>query len=210
MWSAGVILYILLCGYPPFYGQSDAAILDKVRAGNYSFERPEWRTVTETAKDLIRHLLVVNPEDRYTIDEALEHPWITQHNVLPDEPLDLNIESLREFRNGLRLQKAVLMCIASQVSDNEISHLREAFIKLDTNGDGCLTLAELSSGLAHVPGINAAEVEEIMKSMDVDQNGTIDYTGNFYFRIPCSNSRPISLPSTRASFFRFSYIRQRR
>ena len=184
-----MILYILLCGYPPFYGQSDAAILEKVRAGNYSFERPEWRTVTDTAKDLIRHMLVVNPENRYDINQALEHPWITEHNQLPDEPLALNIDSLREFRNGLRLQKAVLLCIASQVSDNEITGLREAFIKLDTNGDGCLTLAELRVGLEHVPEINATEIEEIMKRMDVDQNGSIDYTGNLYCRILSSNFR---------------------
>lgn len=60
-WSLGVILYILLCGYPPFYGETDAEVLTKVKAGVFSFSGPEWKRVSEEAKDLIRQLIKINP-----------------------------------------------------------------------------------------------------------------------------------------------------
>jgi calcium-dependent protein kinase len=176
IWSAGVILYIILCGYPPFYGSTDCLTLQKVRGGVYNFDKPEWQNVSDLAKDLIQHLLVLNPSERYTVDQALEHPWISSYTQLPERPLSVNIEALRDFRNGYKLRKAVLMQIASQCIDSDIENLREIFLKLDVNGDGVLTLAELQEGLSNMPGVNSEEIEELMNSMDVDKNGTIDYT----------------------------------
>ncbi|EER07958.1 calcium-dependent protein kinase, putative, partial [Perkinsus marinus ATCC 50983] len=66
LWSCGVIMYILLCGYPPFYGETDADVLTKVRLGNYTFNASDWKGISEDAKDLIRKLLKINPRDRYT------------------------------------------------------------------------------------------------------------------------------------------------
>ena len=65
-WSLGVILYILLCGFPPFYGDTDAEVLAQVKAGAYSFAGPEWRRVSDEGKDLIRKLLKINPDVRET------------------------------------------------------------------------------------------------------------------------------------------------
>jgi calcium-dependent protein kinase len=68
IWSLGVILYILVAGYPPFHGNNDAEVLQKVVAVNYDFDRPEWSNVSELVKDLIRLMLVKEPTERYTID----------------------------------------------------------------------------------------------------------------------------------------------
>lgn len=75
LWSAGCILYILLCGYPPFYGDTDSEILKAVLKGEFEFEGDEWAQISEHAKDLIRKL-ICKPERRLSAEEALRHEWI--------------------------------------------------------------------------------------------------------------------------------------
>eukprot|EP00761_Pharyngomonas_kirbyi_P006881 gb/GECH01006890.1/.p1 GENE.gb/GECH01006890.1/~~gb/GECH01006890.1/.p1 ORF type:complete len:329 (+),score=52.64 gb/GECH01006890.1/:1-987(+) len=76
MWSIGVIMYILLCGFPPFYSENTPHLFDLIIGGRYDFPEEYWGSVSDSAKDLITRLLEVNPADRYTPDQALEHPWI--------------------------------------------------------------------------------------------------------------------------------------
>lgn len=78
MWSAGCMLYILLCGYPPFYGDNNQEILQMVSQGNFDFDGEEWDDISEDAKDLIRKL-ITRPERRMTAGEALQHRWMKQH-----------------------------------------------------------------------------------------------------------------------------------
>ncbi|OXB84819.1 UNVERIFIED_CONTAM: hypothetical protein H355_015941, partial [Colinus virginianus] len=76
MISAGVILYILLVGYPPFWDEDQHRLYQQIKAGAYDFPSPEWDTVTPEAKDLINKMLTINPAKRITASEALKHPWI--------------------------------------------------------------------------------------------------------------------------------------
>ena len=76
MWSAGVVLYILLSGYPPFYDDSEPALFDKIRRGDYSFDDPVWDTISDGAKDLVKSLLVVDPAKRLSASGVLKHKWI--------------------------------------------------------------------------------------------------------------------------------------
>jgi serine/threonine protein kinase len=76
MWALGCVLYTFLCGFPPFYDESIKVLTEKVSKGQYTFMSPWWDNISAEVKDLIEHLLCIDPESRYTIDEFLAHPWI--------------------------------------------------------------------------------------------------------------------------------------
>ncbi|KAG2188128.1 hypothetical protein INT44_000879 [Umbelopsis vinacea] len=87
MWAMGCVLYTLLCGFPPFYDESIKTLTEKVARGEYSFLSPWWDDISSSSKDLITHLLCIDPDERYTIDEFLQHPWIQKgQDNLPKEP----------------------------------------------------------------------------------------------------------------------------
>ncbi|XP_064632794.1 MAP kinase-activated protein kinase 2-like [Lineus longissimus] len=99
MWSLGVIMYILLCGYPPFYSNHGLAISPgmkkRIRNGTYDFPKAEWRHVSQQAKDLIKGLLKINPDERLTIKEVMRNNWICQHATVPQTPL-CSVQVLKE------------------------------------------------------------------------------------------------------------------
>ncbi|WIA20191.1 hypothetical protein OEZ85_006039 [Tetradesmus obliquus] len=86
MWSAGVVLFILLGGYPPFWSENEPALFEQIRRGKYSFDDPVWDVISHSAKDLISKLLIVHPNQRLTATQCLEHPWVTAGSV-PSNPL---------------------------------------------------------------------------------------------------------------------------
>ncbi|XP_016100808.1 calcium/calmodulin-dependent protein kinase type 1-like [Sinocyclocheilus grahami] len=85
-WSIGVISYILLCGYPPFYDENDAKLFEQILKAEYEFDSPYWDDISDSAKDFISHLMEKEPSLRYTCEQALQHPWISG-----DTALDRNI-----------------------------------------------------------------------------------------------------------------------
>jgi len=89
MWALGCVLYTLLCGFPPFYDESINVLTEKVARGYYTFLSPWWDDISSSAKDLITHLLCVDPEKRYTIDEFLAHPWCNEAPAPPPPPTPL-------------------------------------------------------------------------------------------------------------------------
>eukprot|EP00439_Symbiodinium_sp_Y106_P050199 s2807_g6.t1 len=92
LWSCGVIMYTMLCGYPPFYGKTDHEVLHKVKSGSFTFDQKDWKNVSDDAKALIRMLIKFDPAERYTAEQALQHEWIrTQHrfkNLPATRPCD--------------------------------------------------------------------------------------------------------------------------
>ena len=84
MWALGCVLYTMLCGFPPFYDESIHSLTDKVANGQYAFLSPWWDPISDSAKDLITRLLCVDPNERYTIDQFLQHPWVTEKAFLPN------------------------------------------------------------------------------------------------------------------------------
>lgn len=89
MWALGCVLYTMLCGFPPFYDENIKTLTEKVSRGEYTFLSPWWDDISDPAKDLIEHLLCVDPEARYSIDEFLEHPWMkTEVNKAQDDDND--------------------------------------------------------------------------------------------------------------------------
>jgi calcium-dependent protein kinase len=181
LWSVGVIMYILLCGYPPFYGRNDQEVLTKVRKGTYFFDEKDWGRVSNEAKNLIRTLLRVNPKERLTAEEALNHDWIqitaprrTGVSLKANPRL---LDNLRTFRTENKLKKAALQIIAGQLDESQIRGLRETWTALDENNDGSLTLGELKVGLEKA-GLRRStiDLEGIVEGMDTDGSGVVDYT----------------------------------
>mmetsp|Transcript_71704 Transcript_71704/g.118751 ORF Transcript_71704/g.118751 Transcript_71704/m.118751 type:complete len:495 (-) Transcript_71704:238-1722(-) len=179
LWSLGVIMYVVLCGYPPFYGETDADVLAKVRLGNFSFNAADWKSISEDAKNLIRMLLKMNPRERFTADQALNHAWIKEHAPRA-EVASLGSEffdNLRKFKSMNKMQKAALHIIAGKLTDDRIKALRDTFMALDTNQDGMLTTSEIKDGL-HDNGIFdiPQDLQQLLMDVDSDGSGVIDYT----------------------------------
>jgi len=81
IWSIGVIMYILLCGYPPFFAENNTKLFAKIMACQFAFQSPYWDPISDSAKDLVRHMLVVDPKQRYNTQQVLEHPWVMGHTA---------------------------------------------------------------------------------------------------------------------------------
>ncbi|ODQ82651.1 hypothetical protein BABINDRAFT_21399, partial [Babjeviella inositovora NRRL Y-12698] len=88
VWSLGCVLYTLLCGFPPFYDTDQQKLANKIVAGDYCFLSPWWDEISKEAKDLVTHLLTLDPVERYTVDELLCHPWVLQNNKATEPALD--------------------------------------------------------------------------------------------------------------------------
>uniref|UniRef100_A0A665WTH6 calcium/calmodulin-dependent protein kinase n=1 Tax=Echeneis naucrates TaxID=173247 RepID=A0A665WTH6_ECHNA len=105
MWACGVILYILLVGYPPFWDEDQHRLYQQIKAGAYDFPSPEWDTVTPEAKDLINKMLTINPSKRITAAEALKHPWICQRSTVASMMhRQETVECLKKFNARRKLK----------------------------------------------------------------------------------------------------------
>jgi len=181
IWSCGVIMFTLLCGYPPFYGKTDQEVLQKVKSGNFTFEHKDWRHISEDAKALIRMLLKFDPSQRLTAEQALQHEWI-RCRAPRATAVSLQagiVDNLRAFQSQHKMKKAALHIIAGQLSEEKIKVLRQTFEALDANGDGLLTSEELKDGMAkanleHL--LAGVDLEAVMEGFDADGSGLIDYT----------------------------------
>ncbi|XP_052006529.1 calcium/calmodulin-dependent protein kinase type II subunit gamma-like isoform X32 [Xyrauchen texanus] len=109
IWACGVILYILLVGYPPFWDEDQHKLYQQIKAGAYDFPSPEWDTVTPEAKNLINQMLTINPAKRITADQALKHPWICQRSTVASMMhRQETVECLRKFNARRKLKGAII------------------------------------------------------------------------------------------------------
>jgi len=181
IWSAGVIMFTMLTGYPPFYGKTDQEVLSKVKKGRYSFDPKDWKGISDDAKTLIAWMLKFSPEQRCTAEQALQNTWIREFaprakNLSLQEGL---VRNLRNFRSQNMLKKAALNIIAGQMSEVQIADLSKLFKSLDVNADGLLTFEELQAGIAKAE-LNklstSIDLKAILEGVDADGSGWIDYT----------------------------------
>uniref|UniRef100_A0A8C5GSE6 calcium/calmodulin-dependent protein kinase n=1 Tax=Gouania willdenowi TaxID=441366 RepID=A0A8C5GSE6_GOUWI len=109
IWACGVILYILLVGYPPFWDEDQHKLYQQIKAGAYDFPSPEWDTVTPEAKNLINQMLTINPAKRITADQAIKHPWVCQRSTVASMMhRQETVECLRKFNARRKLKGAIL------------------------------------------------------------------------------------------------------
>ncbi|XP_069315292.1 calcium/calmodulin-dependent protein kinase type II subunit delta isoform X9 [Eulemur rufifrons] len=140
MWACGVILYILLVGYPPFWDEDQHRLYQQIKAGAYDFPSPEWDTVTPEAKDLINKMLTINPAKRITASEALKHPWICQRSTVASMMhRQETVDCLKKFNARRKLKGAILTTMLAtrnfSARKQEIIKVTEQLIEAINNGD---------------------------------------------------------------------------
>uniref|UniRef100_A0A8C1SKN3 calcium/calmodulin-dependent protein kinase n=1 Tax=Cyprinus carpio TaxID=7962 RepID=A0A8C1SKN3_CYPCA len=114
LWACGVILYILLVGYPPFWDEDQHRLYQQIKAGAYDFPSPEWDTVTPEAKDLINKMLTINPSKRITAAEALKHPWISHRSTVAScMHRQETVECLKKFNARRKLKVSSYKAVRS-------------------------------------------------------------------------------------------------
>uniref|UniRef100_A0A7N0UYL2 non-specific serine/threonine protein kinase n=1 Tax=Kalanchoe fedtschenkoi TaxID=63787 RepID=A0A7N0UYL2_KALFE len=177
VWSAGVIIYILLCGVPPFWDETEQGIFEQVLKGELDFVSEPWPSISDGAKDLVKRMLVRDPKKRLTAHEVLCHPWIQIDGVAPDKPLDSAVLTrLKQFSAMNKLKKIAIRVIAESLSEEEIAGLKEMFNMIDADNSGHITLEELKVGLEKVGSkLKDSEIADLMEAADIDNSGTIDY-----------------------------------
>ncbi|KAG4185915.1 hypothetical protein ERO13_A08G010400v2 [Gossypium hirsutum] len=177
IWSIGVMLYILLSGFPPFWAESENGIFSAILRGEIDFKSDPWPAISPQAKDLITKMLNLDPKQRLTAQQVLNHPWIKEDGEAPDIPLDNAVLGrLKQFKAMNNFKKVALRVIAGCLSEEEIQGLKEMFKTIDSDNSGTITLEELKQGLAKQgTKLTEYEVKQLMEAADADSNGTIDY-----------------------------------
>uniref|UniRef100_A0A6Q2YPT0 calcium/calmodulin-dependent protein kinase n=1 Tax=Esox lucius TaxID=8010 RepID=A0A6Q2YPT0_ESOLU len=163
IWACGVILYILLVGYPPFWDEDQHKLYQQIKAGAYDFPSPEWDSVTPEAKNLINQMLTINPSKRITAQEALKHPWVSQRSTVASMMhRQETVECLKKFNARRKLKGAVLTAM------------------LVTRNFSVGRQSTSPASITTVPGTTAGIVEQakslLNKKADVKTNSTRNST----------------------------------
>uniref|UniRef100_A0A668SLA0 calcium/calmodulin-dependent protein kinase n=1 Tax=Oreochromis aureus TaxID=47969 RepID=A0A668SLA0_OREAU len=187
IWACGVILYILLVGYPPFWDEDQHKLYQQIKAGAYDFPSPEWDTVTPEAKNLINQMLTINPAKRITAQEALKHPWVCQRSTVASMMhRQETVECLKKF-NARRKLKESSDSNNTTIEDEDVKARKQEIIKITeqlieavNNGD-----FEAYAKICD-PGLTSFEPEglgNLVEGMDFHR---------FYFdNLLSKNSKPI-------------------
>ena len=180
IWSCGVILYILLCGYAPFYGENDKEIYNQVLKGEYDFPKEEWQNVSEEAKNLVQKMLEKDTKKRITALDALQDKWfkINKQKKTSNKLLAKNVlKNMKKFKKNKKFEKATMSFIVNQlVLKEERKDLEKQFKEWDKNGDGVLSRDEIIEGYKKTYGfVDEGEIDNMISSIDLDGNGVIDY-----------------------------------
>jgi Ca2+-binding EF-hand superfamily protein len=192
VWALGVLTYILVCGYPPFYaeGSDSRPLFTAICRGQFEFHDDAWHDVSASAKQLIARMLVIDPKKRATIQEVLAHPWIVQHATLPVLHRTSTISNLRSF-NARRRLRAAAKAVAwgaghfhavrdlesvlggKTLGQDELARLSAAFHRV-AHARNTVTLGEFTDVLTTL-GYGSVPLTRLFSSFDVDDSGDVDY-----------------------------------
>ena len=185
IWSCGVIMYILLSGRPPFPGDSDREIMDKVAIGKYDLEESPFDQLSNAGKDLIKKLLVKDPKKRITASEALNHAWFKENkskelfNRIKDQSiLKKLIKNLKAYHRDSIIQETALAYLVHNFPQmKDVVNACKLFNQIDVNGDGKINKDELLKGLQNKIKSDTLkkDVDIIFQNIDMDNNGYIEY-----------------------------------
>ena len=185
VWSCGVIMYILLSARPPFGGEDDNEIMERVASGKYDLESPPFNKLSKSSIDLIKRLLTMDPEQRISAEQALNHPWFKEfksqeiYNRINDsDTIKTLVENLKKYKRTSIIQETALAYLVHHFPQiKDVVNSCKLFNQIDKSGDGKITKAELLRGLSerYKSDTLESDVEEIYKNLDMDNNGYIGY-----------------------------------
>ncbi|XP_055807373.1 calcium-dependent protein kinase 32-like [Solanum dulcamara] len=177
VWSAGVILYILLCGVPPFWAETEQGVAQAIIRSVVNFKRDPWPKVSDNAKDLVKKMLNPDPSKRLTAQEVLDHPWIQNAKKAPNVSLGETVKArLKQFSMMNKLKKRALRVIAEHLTVDEVAGIKEGFQLMDIGNKGKIDINELRVGLLKLGHqIPESDVQILMDVGDVDKDGFLDY-----------------------------------
>lgn len=209
IWSCGVILYIMLVGYPPFSGSTTSELLENVGKGKFSMKSQCWNNVSEPAKDLLKKMLEFEPSKRISAQEAIEHPWIINIKQKQITNIDKDyfssvLKNIKDFNAKEKLQQATIAYIVHFIyNSQEIEGLKKVFKYLDKNGDGRLTYGELRSGFDRVFGryLSDIEMNKVIEEVDGDNDGYISYEE--FLRVAINRKKLLEEKNLKLAFDRF-------
>jgi calcium-dependent protein kinase len=180
IWSAGVLMFTMLTGNPPFWGENQKEVFKLITTYKFDMTHVRWQAISDEGRDLILKMMAHHPKDRLDATDALMHPWFQRalrgdydHMTLEDA-----MQSLKTFHAGSRLKQAMhTFFIKNLLTDNEIHTLEQQFKGFDKNGNGKLSRDELIAGFREVKGIdfNEKEIDQLIKNVDLNGSGDIDY-----------------------------------
>ena len=180
IWSCGVILFIMLCGHPPFRGTKEEDIKNRILSFNLEFIEKEWKNVSSEAIEFVNSLMTYDPIKRPTAQEALNSSWLKMVIETKDDKILNNniVENLIKFHSSLVLQTAVLSYLTNQMEHYDLANIKEEFEKIDENKDGVISKEELYHCLCKIyPEKEAFEkTVEIFSEVDFNNDGTISFS----------------------------------
>ena len=183
IWACGVILYILLAGYPPFSGNTDKEVYNLITNLKYDFDKERWKNISKYAKELIKNMLTP-AKNRFSAKQVLASKWF---EIKLKDNIDENINNILDYRrinkykNYNKLKKAILTFIASRLSCEESSKLREIFLNMDEDKNGYISFEDFRKYVINEYDIddlieNEEELKKGFEGVDIDHNNQIDYT----------------------------------
>ncbi|XP_031110444.1 calcium-dependent protein kinase 16-like isoform X2 [Ipomoea triloba] len=178
VWSIGVITYILLSGRRPFWDKTEDGIFKEVLRNKPDFRRKPWPSISNSAKDFVKKLLVKDPYARLTAAQALSHQWVREGGIASDIPLDISVLSnMRQFVKYSRLKQIALRALATTLDPEELADLRDQFEAIDVDKNGVITLEEMRLALAKdIPWrMKESRVLEILQAIDSNTDGLVDF-----------------------------------
>ena len=185
LWSCGIILYILLSARPPFGGEEDEEIIESVKLGRYDLESSPFNSLTPNCLDLLKKLLTIDPKQRISAQEALQHKWFKYHdskelfNSIKDQrTIKKLIHNLKSYKRNSIIQEVALKYLVHNFPQmKEVITANKLFNQLDTDGDGKINKNDLLKGLKNQIESKTLEkdVDRIYRNIDMDNNGYIEY-----------------------------------
>ena len=183
IWACGVILYILLCGYPPFSGSNDKEVYNKITNINYDFDNDIWKNISKYAKELIKNMLTP-AKNRYTAKQVLASKWLDiklKEHTSEQTKYILDYRHIYKYKTYNKFKQVILTFIASRLTSEESKEIRKVFTNIDEDKKGFITYGDFRKYIINEYDVddlieNEEEIRKGFESVDIDHNNTIDYT----------------------------------